>query len=287
MIGYKLTDADGYTRRGKVGETLWRVGATVSPVGEYGGMPCGPGCLHYYGSPEEAVLYDSIHGDYGASARLFRVEADGGETDGLKWWTTRPVLVTEELTLPEIDTDLRVAWAICVAPHPTTRKWAVGWLSGTDRSARSAVAARSAVVAAARSVAARSVAAAVAARSVAAAEAAAAVAEAASAMEAARAVAEARTAVAIRAVAEAAARTAVAAEAAAARTAAWATAWATEGAAEGAVRLARAAARAAEATAAEAEATAFPARSMAALDRARRILAGTLNAELYDVEDAP
>ena len=140
MKGYKLTDAAGFTRRGKDGETAWSVGATVAPAGK-GSEPCGPGVLHFYGSPEEAMLYDPIHGDYTPNARLFEIEVGVAETDGLKWWTAAPVKVLDEVKLPNITTEKRVAWAICLAPHPSTRDWAIGWLSGRDRSADAAWAA--------------------------------------------------------------------------------------------------------------------------------------------------
>jgi hypothetical protein len=141
---YKLTDSDGYTRRGKSGETLWKVGEIVSPTGE-GSAPCGSGVLHFYKSPEEAVLYDPIHAEYGQTARLFAIEINDPEgkyikSDGLKCWTTRSVRVVRELPLPRISIDLRVAWAICIAPDCVTRRWAVAWLSGRDRSEKSAAA---------------------------------------------------------------------------------------------------------------------------------------------------
>lgn len=141
MIGYKLTDADGYTRRGKSGETLWKVGAKIAPQGVYRGEPCGSGCLHFYGTPEEATLYDPIHAMFGFTARLFRIEVQNAETDGLKWWTAQSVCVIEELPLPEISAKTLIAWGICITPHRDTRDWAVGWLSGRDRTGDSARAA--------------------------------------------------------------------------------------------------------------------------------------------------
>jgi len=147
MKGYKLTNADAFTLRGKDGETAWSVGATVAPTGK-GSEPCGPGVLHFYGSPEEAMLYDPIHGDYTPNARLLEIEVGVAETDGLKWWTAAPVKVLDEVKLPNITTEKRVAWAICLAPHPSTRDWAIGWLSGRDRSADAAWAAARAAEAA-------------------------------------------------------------------------------------------------------------------------------------------
>mgnify|MGYP001604888074 CR=1 FL=1 len=142
MTAYKLTNTGGYTQQGKVSETYWSVGETVRPQGT-GTGPCGPGVLHLYASPEEAVLYDLIHGRYTQmpGVRCFHVEAEIAGDDGLKQWTTEPVIVVEEMPLPEITTTERVAWAICLAPHPSTRDWAVAWLAGTDRSWAAAAAA--------------------------------------------------------------------------------------------------------------------------------------------------
>lgn len=137
---FKLTDRDGVTRRGLPGETRWVVGETVAPTGD-GYRPCGPGVLHLYGSPEEAVLYDPIHANYyGQTARLFEVEVgdEGARTDGAKWWTGQAVRVISELPLPVISITEMVSWAICLDPHSTPREWAVDWLSGHDRSTSSA-----------------------------------------------------------------------------------------------------------------------------------------------------
>ena len=223
-IAYKLTDSDGYTRRGKSGETLWGVGATVHPTGQ-GDRPCGPGVLHANISPEVAVLGDPIHGCFGPNARLFRVRAEQPwQTDGLKRWTRGPVEVLEELSLPVLTTEERIAWMIVHCPHPSTRVWAVSWLSGANRSEATARAA-AAWAAWTRAAAAE------AAWARAAAEAAAAM--------AARAEAEAWA----RAAAEAAAAMAARAEAEAWAAAAWA-AWTRAAAAGVEVRLPRTLARA-------------------------------------------
>lgn len=138
---YKLTDRDGYTRRGQTGETLWGVGDTVRPTGQ-GSKECGPGVLHGYISPEVAVLGNPAHANIG-NPRLFEIEADAPwQTDGLKRWTTGACIVVRELPLPTLTTEELVAWVICLASHASTREWAVGWLSGVDRSEAAALAAR-------------------------------------------------------------------------------------------------------------------------------------------------
>jgi hypothetical protein len=138
---YKLTDADGYTRRGKSGETRWAVGLTVTPTGE-GTAACGPGVLHLYRHPLEAQLFNPIHGDY-CEPRLWRVQTDAlAKTDGLKYWTTGAVQVVEELPRPLVPTTRLVAWAILIAktfPQPQAWiAWADRWLEGADRSSAAA-----------------------------------------------------------------------------------------------------------------------------------------------------
>lgn len=131
----KLTDAEGYTRRGQSGETHWETGCTRSPVGQ-GTEPCGPGVIHAYQSPLQAVLCDPIHGHYGRMTRAYAVAAPPEhqwQTDGLKWWTQKPVALGESVMLPVVTLEQRIAWAIVIAPHPSTQAWAIEWLAGRDR----------------------------------------------------------------------------------------------------------------------------------------------------------
>ena len=135
---YKLTDQAGYTRRGATGETLWLpVGSIVVPTG-VGSKPCGPGVLHAYIAPEVAMLANPSHANI-QNPRLFRIESDRPwTTDGLKRWTTGTCTVVEELPVFVLPVEEVIAWAICLAPHPVTRKWAIGWLSRKDRTIKAA-----------------------------------------------------------------------------------------------------------------------------------------------------
>jgi hypothetical protein len=77
--------------------------------------------------------------------RILKIESDQPwETDGLKRWTQGQCTTRDELATPVLTMDERVAWAICLSPHESTRQWAINWLSGKDRSAASAWAAWSA-----------------------------------------------------------------------------------------------------------------------------------------------
>jgi hypothetical protein len=141
-IAYKMVDQYGYSRRGFSGETLWLpVGTKVRPTGE-GSAPCGPGVLHGYIAPEVALLANPIHAKV-QDPRILTIESDQPwETDGLKRWTQGRCTTLDELAMPVLTMDERVAWAICLSPHESTRQWAINWLSGKDRSVVSACAAK-------------------------------------------------------------------------------------------------------------------------------------------------
>jgi hypothetical protein len=155
----KLTDADGYTRRGMYRETLWLPVGTVPP--KLDGMHlCGSGVYHAYTSLEQAALMDPAH------ARLLPA--------GKAWWADGEVVVydgtrvgchllvlAEPAELPELTTEVRVRTAICLVQAvlepgriPRWDNWAEAWLSDRNRdkgaarvAARAAWAARTARVA--------------------------------------------------------------------------------------------------------------------------------------------
>jgi len=154
MVVYKLTDKDGYCRKGKSGETLYEVGHTYTASGE--DDLCGPGWIHAYEHPILAVLHDPIQGNYGPTARLWECNTAKGtiKRDGqMKLGTTR-LRVLRKLPLPVLTIEQRVAYAISVALRVYVAEdyveWAEGWLSGRDRSIGAAMAAGAAAGAAAR-----------------------------------------------------------------------------------------------------------------------------------------
>lgn len=128
MIKYKLTTQALTTYKG----FQWEVGKTVTTSGE-GGL-CSAGWLHYYHSPELAVLLNPIHAAI-RNARLWEVEADGRHLDdrGLKGGCTQMCLL-RELPLPVFDMEQRVEFAIRCAmlgyTEPIWQSWAEGWLRG-------------------------------------------------------------------------------------------------------------------------------------------------------------
>ena len=149
MIRYKLTGQDMQT----YGGTQWVLGEPKAvPEADRSDEMCSSGVLHYYTSPEQAVLFNPIHADI-PSPRLFRVEIDREvDCDGLKGCCHSMTLL-EELPLPVITTEQRAAFAIRCAlevyTDPAFVRWAEAWLSGEDRSADAARAAAYAANAAA------------------------------------------------------------------------------------------------------------------------------------------
>mgnify|MGYP001566968417 CR=1 FL=1 len=136
MFVYKLTDRDGYTRRGtRLGETYWEVGVSHSAPG---GALCTADVIHAYIDPLVAVFMDPIHGAYLPTALLWEGEGVVCVDDGTKLGLTRftphrqlplPVL----LLLQRAETAIRCALAVYTEPSYHT--WALAWLDG-QRAAR-------------------------------------------------------------------------------------------------------------------------------------------------------
>ena len=141
MIYYKLTNQDGYTRRGEKGETKWKPGVWQKPLSGRGTL-CGPGWYHFYYSPDLSVLLNPIHADI-KNPILWKTECRGKSQDdnGLKiGWTEARVI--EQIPLPEWTITQKVAFAILcslkVEQSKEYVKWAKDWLSGKDRTKETA-----------------------------------------------------------------------------------------------------------------------------------------------------
>ena len=153
---YKLTDVNGYTRRGRSDETLWTPGCTVAATGE-GGL-CSSGVVHAYRYPELGLAMNPMH----AAICLPRVWAVKGKViadDGTKVGC-RTVRCLHELEVDHsvLTAAASVRWAIYIASRVGASSawlaWADAWLSGKDRSARAAAAEAAAAEAAAEAAAA-------------------------------------------------------------------------------------------------------------------------------------
>jgi hypothetical protein len=131
------------------------------------GELCSKGWLHWYHSPELALLLNPIHADID-NPRLFKAEAAGAMRDdnGLKGGSTKLRIVQEiQYVAPTMEQRIKFAilCASAVCRDKSFIKWANGWLNGSDRSSGAAWAAADAARAAAARAAARAAAAAAAA----------------------------------------------------------------------------------------------------------------------------
>ena len=143
---YKLTDENGQTHN----NTQWGENVTHTASGE--GDLCGPGWIHAYTHPLLAALLNPIHANF-RSPILWESEGAVGKADGgLKVGTTS-LTTLKQIPLPDVTTEQRVRFAILSAnatgyADPDWNRWADGWLSGQDRSKKSAWSARSEAAAA-------------------------------------------------------------------------------------------------------------------------------------------
>jgi len=135
-ILYKLTNRRGRT----YGGCQWGEGVEHTASGE--GELCGPGYLHAYTHPLMASLMNMAHGQYRCpllwESRGCVGKNDHGLKVGCTWLRT-----IKRLPMPQISTKQRVRFAILCALAAggckrSWRRWAKQWLSGEDRTAKSA-----------------------------------------------------------------------------------------------------------------------------------------------------
>ena len=141
-VRYKLTDAEGYTRKGKYGETKWDKHAQTRVTNGKGDL-CTHGWTHVYTHPILAEFLDPIHGQYGSCSKLISVNVSGRckKDRGLKEGWTK-VSFRSHKTRQKVSSVQVIAFgilcAIKVYKKPEFQLWAKNWLSGKDRSANAA-----------------------------------------------------------------------------------------------------------------------------------------------------
>lgn len=132
----KLTDKKSRT----YGGMTWQVGVTNHATGK-GTKLCTDGVLHYYDSPELAVLMNPIHREFDFPI-AYEVEGECVVTEGVKSGakSLTPIRVIE---LPVFTAEQRIAFAIFCAKElckdPDWNTWADNWLDGKDRAKDSAM----------------------------------------------------------------------------------------------------------------------------------------------------
>jgi hypothetical protein len=146
---YKLTDSEGYTRRGERNETKWGVGVTHRATGR-GGL-CTSGVIHAYEHPLLASFMNPIHADV-KNPILWHAEGEVTHREGQLKCGVRELTTLHKARLPKITQEQRVRISIYCAltqyNDPAFVKWANDWLSGKDRSKEAAWAAAAAAWAA-------------------------------------------------------------------------------------------------------------------------------------------
>ena len=136
---YKLTDSKMRTYKG----FQWELGKWYETTGE--GKLCSSNWLHFYNDPLVGMFLNPIHANI-KNPRLFRAEVEGKflNDNETKCRYSRTRLV-EELPVPQISNVQRVRFAILCAKKVYKEKewneWADKWLSGKDRTAKSATSA--------------------------------------------------------------------------------------------------------------------------------------------------
>ena len=132
----KLTDKHSRT----YGECQWGEGVEHTADGE--GELCSEHWIHVYEHPLLAVLHDPVHGKFldDEGARLWECESDDDnpKRDGQMKLGIRHLCTVQQIPIPEITFEQRVAYAIHCALHvyiePVFVDWAEKWLTGEDRS---------------------------------------------------------------------------------------------------------------------------------------------------------
>ena len=137
---YKLTDADGYTRRGESNETLWGVNVTHSASGT-GTTLCTSDVIHAYEHPLIAVFMNPLHANT-PNPVLWEAEGEVVAREGQLKCGVKTLTTLRRIPLPEITLAQRIRIAIyCALEQCRTFKfvtWATNYLSGSDTSVQSA-----------------------------------------------------------------------------------------------------------------------------------------------------
>ena len=137
---YKLTDEHGQTKN----NTQWGENITHTAKGNGQQGLCSDGWIHAYEHPLLAVLLNPIHGAF-IEPRLWEAEGEIGESDHQLKCGCRSLTTIKEIPLPVITAEQKVKFAILCAlavyKDKGFKAWADSWISGEDRSYKSAAAA--------------------------------------------------------------------------------------------------------------------------------------------------
>jgi len=138
MKVYKITDKDGFTRRGKDGETKW--GKNVRHrITNKGNTLCPDEVFHCYKDPHLAIFMNPSHGNYDSKTlQLWESETskiinDDGTKSGCKTLTTIKVIPTPIITTEQL-VEIAIRCAMKVYDDEKFQDWAMKWTMNQDRS---------------------------------------------------------------------------------------------------------------------------------------------------------
>ena len=112
MTLYKLTDEDGYTRRGKSNATKWGENVTHSATGA-GGL-CTDGVVHAYEHPLTAAFMNLIHANI-RNPVLWECAGEITHREGQIKCGCKTITTVRRVDFPVITTEQRVRVAILCA----------------------------------------------------------------------------------------------------------------------------------------------------------------------------
>ena len=139
MKCYKLTNKNGQTKNG----TQWVPNISHSASGN-GKSLCSDGWIHFYTNPFIAVFMNSEHANF-SPPRLWEAESSGEELHEQLKSGCKTLTTIREIPCPKISMTQKIAFGILCAKKVCKNKewnlWADRWLSGEDRTKKSAAAA--------------------------------------------------------------------------------------------------------------------------------------------------
>jgi len=157
QILYKLTDQEGFTRKGQSNQTEWKVGSIIKATGKRGQGLCSDEYLHAYEHPLIAQVMNRHHANIN-NPRMFMVKGEVDKRDGqLKCGCLELEVIEEVKPIPQLTLNQKIYFAIlCVKTvysNPAWNLWADNWLSKKDRTKEAAYVAYAAAYDAAYAVA--------------------------------------------------------------------------------------------------------------------------------------
>lgn len=138
-VAFKLTDPDGFTRRGSPGETHWEIGRWEEAKSSCHSIHT-DGWRHAYAFQETAHFLNAIYQD-DRTPRLWQVELAGEVVEAALRLGARRMRLTEEIFLKPPTMEECIRFAIYLAYSFASESWcdwAKHWLDGTDRTIASA-----------------------------------------------------------------------------------------------------------------------------------------------------